>query len=75
MSGIPEALLVPFDPEIERAFHKRRRERRGLAKVEEMDDYGAAHNGHNDAAVEDDPDRAIRDYVVPILEGLNPHHH
>ena len=72
MSGTPEPFLVPFDPEIERTFHRRRRERQGLAEVEEMADHGAAEAGQNAVALGDDPNRAIRDYAVPILQGLNP---
>ena len=72
MSGTPEPFLVPFDPEIERTFHRRRRERQGLAEVEEMADHGVAEVGQNAVALGDDPNRAIRDYAVPILQGLNP---
>ena len=70
--------LVPFDPEIERTFRARRREQLGLASLEEMADEGAGNNGQNgnqlvdQMVLADDRNRAIREYTVPALYGLNP---
>ena len=73
--------LYPLDPEIERTFHRRRRHRRVLAGVANMEDNevadpGAAAplngQGNHGIPLMDDRDRAIREYAVPILQGLNP---
>ncbi|PON50379.1 hypothetical protein PanWU01x14_223510, partial [Parasponia andersonii] len=62
--------LVPLDPEIERTFRARRREQQqGLAILEEMAEAAGTNNA---AAMADDRDRAIREYAIPILKGLNP---
>ncbi len=63
--------LLPIDPEIERTFRARRREQQGLAVVEEMAEEEVGNNGNNAAAMADDRDRAIREYAVPMLHGLN----
>ncbi|PON33266.1 hypothetical protein PanWU01x14_354260 [Parasponia andersonii] len=62
--------LVPLDPEVERIFRVRRREQQqGLAGLEEMAEAAGTDNA---AAMADDRDRAIREYAIPILNGLNP---
>ena len=49
-----------------------------LAGLEEMDEEGAGNNGQNgnqlgnQMALADDRNRAIREYTVPALYGLNP---
>ena len=63
--------LLPIDPEIERTFRARRREQQGLAVIEEMAEEEVGNNGNNAAAMADDRDRAIREYAVPVLHGLN----
>ena len=69
--------LVPFDPEIERTFQARRREQQDLAGLEEMAEEGMGNNGQNgnqlgnQIALADDRKRAIREYAMPALYGLN----
>ena len=68
--------LIPLDPEIERTFRARRREQQGFAGVEEMADEAAVNNqanmGNQVLAIAEDRDRAIRDYAIPMLDGLHP---
>lgn len=75
--------LLPLDLEIERTFHARRREQQGLAGLEEMAEKVAGNMANEGPQLNvnnplplpvlvDDRDRAIREYVVPILHGLNP---
>ena len=70
--------LVPFDPEIERTFRARRREQQGLAGLGEMAEEGVGNNRQqgnqlgDPIALADDRNRAIREYAVPALYGLNP---
>ena len=67
-----------FDPEIERTFRARRRDQRNLAAGVEMADQQAnpavnqGNNARNALLRAENRDRAIRDYAVPMLEGLNP---
>ena len=64
--------LLPFDPEIERTTRRRRKEQRGLADIEGMAEGAGVNLGNNAVVMADDRDRAIREYAVPILYGLNP---
>ena len=70
--------LVSFDPEIERTFRARRREQQGLAGLGEMTEEGVGNNRQqgnqlgDPVALADDRNRAIREYAVPALYGLNP---
>ncbi|PON39152.1 hypothetical protein PanWU01x14_307220, partial [Parasponia andersonii] len=55
---------------MERTFRARRREQQqGLAGLEEMAEAAGTDNA---AAMADDRDGAIREYAIPILNGLNP---
>ena len=76
--------LLPLDPEIERTFRARRREQQqGLAVVENMAEGEVGNMVNNGQPMQinnpipqpafvDDRDRAIREYAVPMLHGLNP---
>ncbi|PON71554.1 hypothetical protein PanWU01x14_073510, partial [Parasponia andersonii] len=67
MNNQQEQDLVPLDPEIKRTFRARRREQQqGLTGLRGIADANDA------AAMADDRDRAIREYAIPILNGLNP---
>ncbi|XP_024027611.1 uncharacterized protein LOC112093437 [Morus notabilis] len=68
-----DADLIPLDPEIERTFRARRREQQGLAGIEEMvDGVGGNNQGNQVVVIAEDRDRAIRDYAIPMLDGLHP---
>ena len=76
--------LLPLDSEIERTFLARRREQQqGLTVVENMVEGEVGdmvnigqpvqvNNPVPQLAFVDDRDRAIREYAVPMLHGLNP---
>ena len=57
--------LEPFDPEIERTCRRNRKERR--QKVNMADNNNAGHNENIGA----DQNRALQEFAVPHLEGLN----
>ena len=72
-----------MDPEIEITFLAKRREQQGLAGMEEMAERVAGNMANDRQQVNinnplpqlvlvDDRDKAIREYAVPILHGLNP---
>ena len=70
--------LVPLDLEIERTFRARRREQQGLVGLGEMAEEGMGNNRQqgnqlgDPMTLADDRNRAIREYAVPALYGLNP---
>lgn len=67
-----EHKLVPFDPEIERTFHQRRREQLGLRQVIRMADAGGdGGEQEREERVMDSRDIAMSIYVQPSLDGLN----
>ena len=72
MNEQQEPELLPFDPEIDRTFRRRRREQLGLAGFGEMAAQEGVNAGGQAVAIADDRNRAIRDYAVPILHELNP---
>lgn len=66
-----EQRLEPFDPEIERTFHQRRREQLGLRQVIRMAEAGGDGEQEREVWNLDEHDIALNTYVQPSLDGLN----
>ncbi|XP_062088447.1 uncharacterized protein LOC133795008 [Humulus lupulus] len=75
MNEQEEFELAPIDPEIERTFRQRRKAQKAKSRcnmAENVGEAGGAHNMANHIALADDRARAIREYVAPMFNKLNP---
>ncbi|XP_017975505.1 PREDICTED: uncharacterized protein LOC18601269 [Theobroma cacao] len=61
--------LVPFDLEIEITFRRRQRENLQVAALSQTMAEDNNNNGNNTINLVFEANRALRDYVVPLLQG------
>ena len=59
--------LEPLNPEIERTCRRNRKKKKKKVTIADKDNNNASHNGNIGA----DQNRALQEFVVPHLEGLN----
>ncbi|XP_021279860.1 uncharacterized protein LOC110413413 [Herrania umbratica] len=63
--------LVPFDPDIERTFRRHRRENLQVATLNQTMAEDNNNNGNNAINLVPEANRALRDYAVPLVQGLH----
>ena len=59
--------LEPLDPEIERTCRRNRKKKKKKVTMADKYNNNVGHNGN----IEVDQNRALQEFVVPHLEGLN----